>query len=120
MFLEHHKILMGNLNQIRYLNLIEEHTAMATSGATGKIDPTRKFNDCIGHISKSLEKLQSYIIKTNSEYERRLKENRSNTSRSKSGGQDSSRGFNSSQNKRQEEETIKQITNRCKSYDSFV
>ena len=46
-------------------------------GERRKNQRTQIFNESINGIKSSLEKLQNYIVKTNADYERRIKESSS-------------------------------------------
>lgn len=73
---------MYNLNTIKHLQFIEDKgiasiTESDLENDKKKAIKTHQFNESILGIKSSLEKLQAYIVKSNNEYERRLKESTS-------------------------------------------
>ena len=57
---------MAALSNVRELSLIEDIT-----------NQSKVFNEAVASVKSTMEKLHAYIVKSNSEYERRLKESSS-------------------------------------------
>ena len=71
---ECHKILMTHLNQVKYLQFVQEEKIEATDIEKNKQNKINIFNHAINNIRSALEKLHSYTVKTNAETEKRMRE----------------------------------------------
>lgn len=71
---ECHKILLTNLNHIKYLQFVTDEKIESQDFEKSKQNKINVFNHSINNIRTSLEKLQAYTIKTNNETEKKIKD----------------------------------------------
>ena len=78
---------MAHMNIIKQTQFIGSETAeKSKDGKSVVLIRVNQFNEAVGNIKGLMEKLQTYIIKSNNEYERRLKESSSVGRRSSMAG----------------------------------
>eukprot|EP00347_Sterkiella_histriomuscorum_P021796 403332737 len=118
-FGESFRSIMYQVNTIKDINFIQESSQKKGTQSMKNLKAViqvNQFNEAIMSVKNCIEKLQNYIVKSNNEYERRIREGSSVGRRTSTQNDQQSK----SQPKKLDKDHIKVIQQRCSTFDKFL